>query len=47
MQHWDIAICPEGPIALEVNVEGSVDLHQLASRKGIYDEYLQNVMRQT
>lgn len=42
MQHWDIALCPEGPIALEVNVEGSMDLHQIASNKGVQD----NVMRE-
>lgn len=41
MQHWDIALCPSGPVALEVNVEGSLDLHQIASQKGIYDEDLQ------
>lgn len=46
MQHWDIAICPDGPVALEVNVEGSVDLHQLAGRKGFFDESIQRLIRQ-
>lgn len=38
MQHWDVALCPDGPVSLEVNVEGSMDLHQLAGSKGINDE---------
>jgi len=42
LQHWDIALCPAGPVALEVNVEGSLDLHQLAGRRGIYDSILQD-----
>lgn len=46
MQHWDIAICPEGPVALEVNVEGSLDLHQIAGRKGVYDSVLKDIFAQ-
>jgi len=44
MQHWDIALCPNGPVALEVNVEGSLDLHQIAAQQGIYDEKLRNII---
>jgi len=44
MQHWDIALCPNGPVALEVNVEGSLDLHQIAAQRGIYDEDFQRCM---
>jgi len=44
MQHWDIALCPDGPVALEVNVEGSVDLHQISGRKGFYDKTLQKLL---
>lgn len=43
MQHWDVALCPEGPVALEVNVEGSLDLHQLAGSKGIHDETMRRL----
>lgn len=46
MQHWDIAICTEGPVALELNVEGSLDLHQLAAQKGVYTEFLKNTIQQ-
>lgn len=45
MQHWDIALCPNGPVALEVNVEGSLDLHQIAAQRGIYDEDLQHFIK--
>lgn len=45
MQHWDIALCPEGPVALEVNVEGSLDLHQIAGRKGIFDGELSKLLQ--
>jgi hypothetical protein len=38
MEHWDIAFSPNGPIALEVNVEGSLYLHQIAAKGDIYDE---------
>lgn len=43
MQHWDVALCPDGPVALEVNVEGSLDLHQLAGSKGIRDETMRRL----
>jgi Sugar-transfer associated ATP-grasp len=37
LQNWDIAIGDRGPVILEVNVEGSMDLHQLAGGRGILD----------
>lgn len=43
MQHWDVALCPEGPVALEVNVEGSLDLHQLAGSGGIHDDTMRRL----
>lgn len=46
MQHWDIALTPDGPVALEVNVEGSLDLHQLAGSRGIYDQTLRDLIRE-
>lgn len=44
MQHWDIAMCPDGPVALEVNVEGALDLSQLSGRKGIIDKQLRELL---
>ena len=40
LQNWDIAIGDRGPVILEVNVEGSMDLHQLAGGRGILDGVL-------
>ena len=44
LQNWDIAIGEKGPVILEVNVEGSMDLHQLAGGRGILDGVLAEAM---
>ena len=44
LQNWDIAIGASGPVMLEVNVEGSMDLHQLAGGRGIMDETLNGAL---
>lgn len=44
LQHWDIALTPQGPVALEVNVEGSIDLHQIAGFRGVYDGELRALL---
>jgi putative polysaccharide biosynthesis protein len=36
-QYWDIALCPQGPVILEVNAHGDLDLAQHAYRAGLYD----------
>jgi hypothetical protein len=45
LQHWDIALSDQGPVILEVNVEGSMDLHQLAGATGVWDAPLQQSFR--
>jgi hypothetical protein len=35
MQHWDIAIGARGPVVLEVNIGGDLDLPQLAAGEGV------------
>lgn len=45
LQHWDIALSDQGPVILEVNVEGSMDLHQLAGATGVWDPPLQHSFR--
>jgi hypothetical protein len=37
MQFWDVAISEEGPVVLEVNIGGDLDLPQIASGKGVVD----------
>lgn len=37
MQAWDIAITDDGPVALEVNVVGSLFIPQLLSQKGLLE----------
>ncbi len=37
LQHWDIAISARGPVVLEVNIGGDLDLPQLASGTGFLD----------
>lgn len=40
MQAWDVALCPEGPMFVEVNVGGDFNLPQLATGRGILDAEL-------
>jgi len=40
LQSWDIALGAAGPVILEVNVQGSMDLHQLAGARGILEGVL-------
>ncbi len=45
-QSWDIALSEKGPMLLEVNFGGDVNLHQLAHRRGILtDSYLAHLKR--
>ena len=37
-QSWDVAICPDGPVAVEVNTGSAFNLSQLATGKGFLTE---------
>jgi hypothetical protein len=37
MQAWDIALCPEGPVMVEVNIGGDFNLPQLATGRGLLE----------
>ena len=37
LQAWDIALCPNGPVLVEANIGGDVNLPQIASGNGIMD----------
>ncbi len=45
-QHWDVAVTSRGPVMLECNVSGGVGIPQLASRRGLYNEELRELVRQ-
>jgi hypothetical protein len=38
MQHWDIAVSSRGPVVLEVNIGGDLDLPQLVDGKGFLND---------
>lgn len=41
LQAWDIALCPNGPVLVEANIGGDVNLPQIASGDGIMDSRLE------
>ena len=43
---WDIALCADGPIILEVNGFGDIDLSQHAYRQGFFDDRLMALLRE-
>lgn len=45
LQNWDVALSDSGPILLEVNVEGSLDLPQIADGRGFWDESFEQFLR--
>jgi len=46
LQHWDIAICPKGPVFLELNSNGDLDLPQHAYHAGLYDSQFKTFLSQ-
>jgi hypothetical protein len=43
-QNWDIALCPDGPVALELNANADLDLIQYASGVGLDDARLRRFL---
>lgn len=41
---WDVAICDEGPVLLEVNAFGDIDLTQHAAGRGFVDENFMSLL---
>lgn len=35
LQNWDVAMCPDGPMLIEVNAAGDVDISQFVYRAGL------------
>jgi hypothetical protein len=44
LQNWDLAICRTGPLLIEVNFRGAVDLPQYAYRTGLLDTELRHYL---
>ncbi len=44
-QGWDIAICEDGPVAIEVNWFGDVELPQYSGRHGFLDQKFLSLMK--
>ena len=45
-QSWDVALSDDGPVFLELNFGGDLNLHQLAHRRGVLDgEYREHLRR--
>ena len=45
-QSWDVALTPAGPVLLEFNFGGDLNLHQLAHRRGaLTDRYAAHLRR--
>jgi hypothetical protein len=47
IQHWDIAICQDGPVYVEINSEGDFDLHQYCWSQGMYKDKLPIIIEKT
>lgn len=47
VQSWDVALTSNGPIVLEVNYGGDLNLAQLASAKGVMEKEYCNLLRQS
>jgi hypothetical protein len=46
LQNWDVALCPEGPVLLELNTESELGVPQAISGTGMMDQRLRDILRQ-
>jgi hypothetical protein len=44
LQSWDIAICPRGPVIVEVNAHGNLPFLQHVNRKGMYEKWFREAV---
>lgn len=44
LQNWDVALCPHGPVLLELNTESELAIPQAISRCGFKDERLRAIL---
>ena len=46
LQNWDVALCPDGPVLLELNTESELGVPQAISGKGLMDQHLRAILSQ-
>ena len=46
LQNWDVALCPDGPVLLELNTESELAVPQAISATGLMDQRLRGILRQ-
>ena len=44
LQNWDVALCPEGPVLLELNTESELNVPQAISGRGLLDSRLRKIL---
>lgn len=44
LQNWDVALCPEGPVLLELNTESELAIPQAISGRGLMDQRLRALL---
>ena len=44
LQNWDVALCPEGPVLLELNTESELNVPQAISGRGFLDQRLKTIL---
>jgi len=44
LQNWDVALCPEGPVLVEINTESELAVPQAISGRGLMDERLEAIL---
>jgi hypothetical protein len=44
LQNWDVALCPEGPVLLELNTESELGVPQAISGRGFMDQRLRTIL---
>lgn len=46
LQNWDVALCPSGPVLLELNTESELGVPQAISGRGLMDKHLRDILSQ-
>ena len=47
LQNWDVAICQDGPVLMELNTEADLGVPQAVTRVGMLDDLMFEVLRQS